>query len=154
MRYVHFAISSNLAEYVTCILNKSAQGYVCLRAHEQHERIELILREKERDLTQSCDKTPYTHRTIQKATRQHKNATKKNFDYTTIADRLRTVSRSNSSHPTGVVEPGLRALNLPTHRKSSVINRTWHDRTIVYNTNILCVISVYPATNIQCPTIL
>ena len=33
-----------------------------------------------------------------------KNATK-NFDYTTIADRLRTVSRSNSSHPTGVVKP-------------------------------------------------
>ena len=31
------------------------------------------------------------------------NATK-NFDYTTIAERLRTVSRSNSSHPTGVVK--------------------------------------------------
>ena len=29
----------------------------------------------------------------------------KNFDYTTIADRLRTVSWSNSSHPTGVVKP-------------------------------------------------
>ena len=33
-----------------------------------------------------------------------KNATK-NFDYTTIVDRLRTVSWSNSSHPTGVVKP-------------------------------------------------
>ena len=32
-----------------------------------------------------------------------KNATK-NFDYTTIADRLRTVSWSNSCHPTGVVK--------------------------------------------------
>ena len=32
------------------------------------------------------------------------NATK-NFDYTTIADRLRTVSWSNNSHPTGVVKP-------------------------------------------------
>ena len=32
------------------------------------------------------------------------NATK-NFDYTTIADRLRTVSWSNTSHPTGVVKP-------------------------------------------------
>ena len=63
-----------------------------------------IFREKGRDLTQSCDKNPYTHRTIQKATWQHKNATK-NFDYTTIADRLRTVSWSNSSHPTGVVKP-------------------------------------------------
>ena len=28
----------------------------------------LTLREKGRDLTQSCDKNPYTHRTIQKAT--------------------------------------------------------------------------------------
>ena len=59
-------------------------------------------REKGRDLTQSCVKNPYTHRTMQKATLQHKNATQ-NFDYTTIADRLRTVSWSNSSHPTGVV---------------------------------------------------
>ena len=62
------------------------------------------LREKGRDPTQPCDKNPYTHRTIQKTTWQHKNATK-NFDYTTIADRLRTVSWSNSSHPTGVVKP-------------------------------------------------
>ena len=61
-------------------------------------------REKGRDLTQSRDKNPYTHRTIKKATWQHKNATK-NFDYTTIADRLRTVNWSNSSHPTGVVKP-------------------------------------------------
>ena len=30
------------------------------------------------------------------------NATKK-FDYTAVADRLRTVSWSNYSHPTGVV---------------------------------------------------
>ena len=64
----------------------------------------ICIGEKGRDLTQSCDKNPYTHRTIQKATWQHKNATK-NFDYTTIADRLRTVSWSNSSHPTGVVKP-------------------------------------------------
>ena len=33
-----------------------------------------------------------------------KNATK-NFDYTTIADRLGTVSWGNDSHPTGVVKP-------------------------------------------------
>ena len=33
-----------------------------------------------------------------------KNATKY-FDYTMIADRLRTVSWSNSSYPTGVVKP-------------------------------------------------
>ena len=71
-----------------------------------------------------------------KATGQHKNATKI-FDYTTIADRIRTVSWSNSSHPTGVVKPVYERLNLPTHRKSSVINSTWHDRNIVYHTNRL-----------------
>ena len=41
---------------------------------------------------------------IQKAMRQHKNVTK-NFDYSTIANRLRTVSWGNDSHPTGVVKP-------------------------------------------------
>ena len=30
---------------------------------------------------------------------------KQNFDYTSIADRLRTVSWGNDSHPTGVVNP-------------------------------------------------
>ena len=50
------------------------------------------------------------------------------FDYSMIADRLRTVSWSDSSHPTGVVNPGLKGNNLPSHRKSSVIDRTWHDR--------------------------
>ena len=62
-------------------------------------KLDIEVREKGRDLTQSYDKSPYTHRKIQKATRQQKkkNATK-NFDYTTITDRLRTVSGSNNSH--------------------------------------------------------
>ena len=56
-------------------------------------------REKGRDRTQSIDKSPYTHIKITKKQRDNiKNATQ-NFDYTTIADRLRTVSLSNSSHP-------------------------------------------------------
>ena len=59
----------------------------------------VLVREKGRDLTQSYDKNPYTTRKIQKATRQYKNATK-NIDYTTIADRLRTVSSGNDNHPT------------------------------------------------------
>ena len=59
---------------------------------------------KWRDLTQSYDKSPYINRKRQKAMRQHKNATK-NFDNTTIADRLRPVSWGNDSHPTGVVKP-------------------------------------------------
>ena len=60
-------------------------------------------REKWRDLSQSYDKSPYTHRKIQKEPWQHKNATK-NFDYTTIADRLRTTSWGNDSHSTGLVK--------------------------------------------------
>ena len=55
-----------------------------------------------------------------KTNRQHKNVTQ-NFHYTTIVDRLRTVSWSNKSQSTGVVNPGLKGTNLPTHRKSSVI---------------------------------
>ena len=61
-------------------------------------------REKGRDPTRSYYKNPYTHRKIQKATWQHKKR-HKNFDYTTIAVRLRTVSWSNNSHPKGVVKP-------------------------------------------------
>ena len=49
-------------------------------------------------------KNPYTDKKIQNVTWQHKNATK-NFDYTTIADRLRTVSWGNDIHPTGMVKP-------------------------------------------------
>ena len=48
------------------------------------------------------------------------NATKK-FDYT--ADRLRTVSWSNYSHPTGVVNL-VYGPNLPTPRNSRVTKRT------------------------------
>ena len=73
-------------------------------SEEPNQYFYAATREKGSDLAQSCDKNPYTYRTIQKATWQHKNATK-NFDYTTIADRLRTVSWSNRSHPTGVVKP-------------------------------------------------
>ena len=42
------------------------------------------------------------------------------FDYTAIADRLRTVSWSNYSHPTGVVYR-LYRVHLSTHRNSCVI---------------------------------
>ena len=48
-----------------------------------------LSREKEGDLTQSYDKTPYTNRKFENQRTTHTNATK-NFDYTTIADRLRT----------------------------------------------------------------
>ena len=62
----------------------------------------LFIREKGSDLTQSYDKNPFTDR--KKKMWDHKNATKI-FDYTTIADRIRTVSWGNDSHLTGVVKP-------------------------------------------------
>ena len=68
-------------------------------------------KQKGRDLTQSYDKRPYTHKKSRTHSDIIKNATK-NFDYTTIVDRLRTVSRGNSSHPTGVVK---RVLWAPTY---------------------------------------
>ena len=63
-----------------------------------------MTRETGRDLTRSYDKSPYANRKVQKAKLQPKYVNK-NFDYTKIANRLRTVSRSNDSHPTGVVKP-------------------------------------------------
>ena len=78
-----------------------------------------VAREKGRDLTQFCDKNPYTHRTIQKATWQHKNATK-NFDYTTIADRLRTVSWSNARQHKSCIN-----MHIVQHLMSSKGEKRW-----------------------------
>ena len=66
------------------------------KKEKQHNKKRPIMRsrEKEGDLTQSYDKTPYTNRKFENQRTTHTNATK-NFDYTTIADRLRTVSWSN-----------------------------------------------------------
>ena len=74
-----------------------------------------------RDLTQSYDKSPYTNINVKRAKWQHEKRNKK-FDYTAIADRLRTVSWGNYSHPTGVVFRFYSA-HLPTHRNSCVIER-------------------------------
>ena len=63
--------------YIT--LEDSAQ--VSLKWHD------IFYKRKGRDLTQSHDKAP----TLTEKSKNIKNATK-NFDYTTIADRLRTVS--------------------------------------------------------------
>ena len=63
------------------------------------------LQEKKEEIWLSpVAKTPTPTEQSKKQHDNIKNATK-NFDYTTIADRLRTVSWSNSSHPTGVVKP-------------------------------------------------
>ena len=97
----------------------------------QHSRCWACAVQREKDQVLSQKPIPAEN---SKINRQHKNVTK-NVDYTTIADRLRAVSWSIHSHPTSVVKPGLKGTNLPTHRKISVINRTWQERNIIYNTN-------------------
>ena len=82
--------------------------------------INILLREKGRDLTQSNDKSPYTSRIVKRAKWQHKQRHKK-IDYTTVADRLRTVSWSNYGHPIGVVNLVLRAQ--PSHSPQQPCNQ-------------------------------
>ena len=63
-----------------------------------------VLREKKELWLSPVTKAPTATEKSIKLRDSIKNATK-NFDYTTIADRLRTVQLSNSSYPTGVVKP-------------------------------------------------
>ena len=64
----------------------------CTWAANKHSTSVFVLCEKKEEIwLRPMTKAPTPTGKIQKATRQHKNATK-NFDYTTIADRLRTVS--------------------------------------------------------------
>ena len=60
----------------------------------------------------------------------NKNATI-NFDYTTIADQLRTVSWSNNSHPTGVVKPVYGYPSFPLATK--VVYKRTHILTFINN---------------------
>ena len=116
---------------------KSDAITIALRISADGMHVKLYLfREKGRNLTTSYDESPFIHRKIQTETRQHKKRNQ-NFDNTTIADRLRTVSWSNSTHSTGVVKPVYERSNFPLTAKNSVINCTWHDRNIDYNTKIL-----------------
>ena len=73
-----------------------------------------IKREKGRDLTQSCDKNPYTNRTIQKATWQHKTRPK-----TFITQLLRT-DLGRSVGVTAVTQLVFERSTPPTHRKKAV----------------------------------
>ena len=70
------------------------------------------------DLTQSYEKTPIPTENS-KTKGQHTNAIK-NFDYTTIADRLRTVSWSNNSHPIGVVNNKVMGISTRTVSNSGI----------------------------------
>ena len=67
--------------------------------------------------------TPAPTEIYEKQTQQYKDATKE-LDNTAIADKLKTVSWSRQSHPTGVVKP-VSGPNIPTNHKSCVIKRTY-----------------------------
>ena len=60
----------------------------------------------------------------EKSKKQHKSANK-NFDYTTIADRLKTVNWGNDGYPNGVVKPvyGIRNISALVGCWSSVYIR-------------------------------
>ena len=86
---------------------------------------EWVLHKRKRKRSDSAlFQSPYAHRKIKKATWQHKKR-HQNFHYTTIADWLRTVSWSNSSHPTGVVKPvnEWSCKNLPVYLVSSYFSK-------------------------------
>ena len=72
--------------------------------------------ETEGDLTRSYDKNPYTNNKFENQLTTQKRH--QNFDYTTIADRIRTFSSSNNSHPTDVVKPVYGYQTLPLTAKA------------------------------------
>ena len=89
-----------------------------MRRMSQNKCIELIdSKRKGRDLTQSYDKSPYTHRKI----KRHKK-----FDYTTIVDWLRTVNWSSNSHPTGVVKPFYERSTIPKRPQTCKYQKDTH----------------------------
>ena len=78
---------------------------IIVRVYEYRSKISREGQEKKEEIWLSpMTKAPTPTEKSKKAKWQHKNATK-NFDYTTIADRLRMVSWRNDSHPTDVVKP-------------------------------------------------
>ena len=118
--------------YVRCII------YICIGIGQTVSWLiwrRTVFREKDSPMTKAT-----TPETCQKGKVTQNNVAIK-FDYTAIADRLRTVSLSIYSHLTSVVrtvncrgsrqhprnwgvQTGLRSLNLPTNRNSRVIKRT------------------------------
>ena len=71
---------------------------------QYHNVVANLVEKKKENWLSPMTKAPTLTEKYKKQRDNTKNATK-NFDYTTIADRLRTVSWSNSSQPTGVVKP-------------------------------------------------
>ena len=63
----------------------------------------IIMQEKKEEIWLSPMTKAPTPTEMSKAQSDNTNSATKKFDYTAVADRFRTVSWSNYSHPTGVV---------------------------------------------------
>ena len=84
--------SNTSASYLDLLLSIGSDGQLRTSLYEKKEEIWLS----------PMTKAPTPTEMSKGQSDNTKNATKK-FDYTAVADRLRTVSWSNYSHPTGVV---------------------------------------------------
>ena len=74
---------------------------VCM--HMQYTRICSLYEEKKEEIWLSPMTKAPTPAELSKGQNDNTNNATKKFDYTALADRLRTVSWSNYGHPTGVV---------------------------------------------------
>ena len=92
----YILLFSNKAEFISIYsrLEKNSKHLSSTSCKEKKEEIWLSHMRKAATPTEKSKKETW----------QHKNATK-NFDYTTIADLLRTVNWGNNIHPTWVVKP-------------------------------------------------
>ena len=71
-----------------------SRGTVLPALHGKGNKCDKNVREKGRDLTQSYDKNPYTHRTIQNTTRQHKTLPKNLITHLLRADLGRSIGET------------------------------------------------------------
>ena len=98
------AISLNMIKKLWTTYKLYIQCYD-LKKRGYRSRVPNKWQEKKEEIwLSSMTKAPTPTEKSNKERDNTKNATK-NFDYSTIADRLRTVSWGKNSHPTGVVKP-------------------------------------------------
>ena len=97
--------TSDISQFLVTLLSRLHKNFVIVPADKASNNYTFVFKWKgERSDTVLWQKPLHPQQKSKEATWQHKNATK-NFDNTTIADRLRTVSWRNSRHPTEFVKP-------------------------------------------------
>ena len=101
-RYENWLLATGILYQISLQWTKSNLGITTVNLPTH--RIEYFQEKKEEICLNHMTKAQTPTEKSKKQRDNTKNATK-NFDYTTITDRLRTVNWSNNSHPTGVVKP-------------------------------------------------